>query len=174
MVQRDCHHYQYFTALIRLAQCFLQPRKGINYFLFLGAIIPIILVKFRELDGKVLWHSQRMLVDTGASFSIVSNEMTLFSNWTPSSVKLLQCFEGSEKVVGFSDPQIVRTGMKMGRFNFDVVKLGHIGIIGMGLLDNWGIIIDLPNRVLRCAGEAKGCHIILVRHRCAALKEQKH
>lgn len=119
---------------------------------------------------EALWNSQRMLIDTGASFSIMSKKITPFFNWTPSNVKLLEGFEGSEKMVGFSDLKVTRVGMKMGRFNFSLLNLGHIGIIGMELLDNWGIVIDLPIQVLRCASEAEGCHAIPARHWCSAIK----
>lgn len=60
----------------------------------------------------------------------------LFSNWTPNSVKLLEEFKSSDQVVGFSDPKVARIEMKTGAFDFGLLNLGQLGIIGMDLLEN--------------------------------------
>lgn len=47
-------------------------------------------------------------------------------NWIPNRVKLLKGFEGSEKVVGFSEHKVARIGMETGTFNFDLLNLGQL------------------------------------------------
>lgn len=65
----------------------------------------MVLVDLCELDGEMLWHLQKMPLDTSVSYSTVSNEVKLFLDWTCSRMGFLEGFEGSKKMVGFSDPR---------------------------------------------------------------------
>lgn len=78
-------------------------------------------------------------------------------------MEVLEGFEGSEKVVDFSNFKVARIGMKMGWLRFGLLNLVGTGIIGMDLLGNWDLIIYLPNRVLRCSDSADS-HMIPAWH----------
>lgn len=131
---------------------------------------PLVIIDFCELDRETLWYLQKMLIDTGASYSIVSNEIKLFLDWIPSKMRLLQGFEVLEKMVGFSDLKVTRIGAKTEQLNFGLLNLDGVGIAGMDLLEKWGIIIDLPNRVLRRMDLVERSYTIPARHSCAAVK----
>lgn len=93
---------------------------------------------------KMLRHKATLLVDTGPAFSLVSDKIVPFRNWTPRTWKTLEGFNEADSQIGFSEVKKVQIGNKLGRVSFSLPKLSRIGIIGNDILEEFRVIIDYP------------------------------
>lgn len=59
-----------------------------------------------------------------------------------------EVFNGLASKIGFLEPMPFKIGNQIGRLRFGFEKLSGIRITGMDLLENWGIMADLPTHVL--------------------------
>lgn len=88
-----------------------------------------------------------MLIDTGATFSLISTKhKNLFGS--PVITRKLQGFNEAKSRVPFSVPVCFQLGTKQGKEQFGFVALDGDAIIGTDVLKTLGLIIDLVNKVL--------------------------
>lgn len=109
-----------------------------------------------------------MLVDTGATYSLISTTKEPFSTWLPVQNAILEVFDGSEQVVVLTDLMEIKIGSQIGEFHFGL--LGNIGILWSDIMREWNITLDFPNKVLRLIRSSEQMTIVPTRHRCEVLK----
>lgn len=145
------HLLKQHIARTETAWCFLVPRQESNLSLMMYDLWeqPIVLVYFKDLVKGVLWHCQGLLIDIPATYSLVSIEKQLVSNWALIRTTAQEGFDGSKQRVGFSELKIVKIGFKIRRFCFGLFKMVNVGILGSNIMEQGGMIVDFQNKVLR-------------------------
>lgn len=75
-----------------------------------------------------------MLVNAGATHSLVSIEKEPFAGWEPVQTPILEGFDGSKQRVGFTANKIIQIGSTIGNFCFGLFELNDTRILGSDLM----------------------------------------
>lgn len=99
-----------------------------------------------ELEGRFGKVIQRMLVDTGASTSIICTQASPTVRQSKFTFfKILQSYNGKKSKVPFASDITCRIGNMEARLPIGLQDLDGTGILGSDIMRKLGLIIDLPN-----------------------------
>lgn len=105
------------------------------------------------MEGDFGSYQTKMLVDTGAAASVITNITDANQRrWPIQAWKQLEGFNGGTSLVPFTKKLKYTIGTMNGYASFGLKNIGEIGILGNDILTKLGIIIDIPNRCLWSRG----------------------
>lgn len=130
---------------------------------------PIVNVMYKGKFGTI---EQQALVDTGASTSLICTKQSpIIRNTNIDHIRTLQSYNGKASIVPFIKDVNCQLGSLQITATIGLQELDNVGILGMDLIKNYGLVIDLPNRCLyKTSEEEEVGTIILPSHRIGSVK----
>ncbi|CAM2099473.1 unnamed protein product [Caretta caretta] len=123
------------------------------------------------IKGKFRQVSQRLLVDTGTSVSLLCLERDPIVNRIPiQDTKVLEGYAGGNTTISFTIPVTYKIKNVVTEITFGIQRLGGQGILGIDLMRQLRVIVDLPNSQLFQAADCDQYGVTEASHRVSALK----